>query len=195
MMFKAVVFDFFDVVHKDHQKAWFSRHGFTRSGIYAEASNQLDTGLIDYDEYVSKLSAASGQSATEIRRQFVEFAELDQETVQVIRDLRQHNYKTALLSNSNSGEIRPILERHQLEPIFDEIIVSGEAKLAKPDPGAFELMLKRLDAWAHECIFTDDSLRNIEAASLLNFCTIHFKSAGQLRQELTRLKVLPAVIS
>jgi 2-haloacid dehalogenase len=191
-MYKAVIFDFFDVVHRDHQKAWFGRHGYERSGAFAEASRMLDLGHIDYDEYIGMLASASGQSMAEIKRQFDEFATLDDGTVQIINDLRKKKYKTGLLSNSNTGELRPILSRHELEPLFDQIIVSGEEKMAKPDPGVFSLMLNRLGLKAEQCIFTDDNLGNIEAASSLNIYTIHFESAKHLRHELIKSGLLTA---
>lgn len=189
-MYKAVIFDFFDVIYRDHQKAWLKRHGFERSGLFAEASEQLDLGLIDYEEYVNKLASASGQTAGEIKQQFKEFASPDEHTVQIIRELRDKNIKTCLISNSNTGEIRPILQSNGLEQMFDEIIISGEVKLAKPDPNVFNLMLKKLGALAEECIFTDDNIRNIEAALSVNMQAIHFLNANYLREKLAMLGLL-----
>jgi 2-haloacid dehalogenase len=67
---------------------------------------------------------------------------------------------------------------------FDDIVVSGKVRLAKPDPRIFELLLKRIGRPAGECLFIDDSPKNIAVAQQLGFHTIRYLSTQQLKHEL-----------
>ena len=73
---------------------------------------------------------------------------------------------------------------------FDPIVISGEAKLAKPDPQMFAYFLDKIDHKAEDCLFIDDSVSNIVAAQRLGFRTIHFQSPEALGNELNRLGLL-----
>jgi 2-haloacid dehalogenase len=71
--------------------------------------------------------------------------------------------------------------------LFDDMIISGEHKIIKPDPAIYRLTLNRINREAHECVFIDDSLPNIEAAQKLGFRTIQFQSPEQLDKDLEKL--------
>lgn len=187
-MYKVVIFDFFDVVHRDHQKAWLAKHGFKREGGFAEASDLLDHGRIDFEEYLTRYGKLSNLSAKEVRREFESFATVDDKVVEIIRELKKH-YRTGLLSNAHSDELRPILTRHSLLDLFDEVIISSEAAVAKPDPEAFNLILEKLDAGPEEAIFIDDNPDNVAGASRLGIRGVVFESAAKLRSELAGLGI------
>ncbi|MBA4384784.1 MAG: HAD family phosphatase, partial [Anaerolinea sp.] len=53
-------------------------------------------------------------------------------------------------------------------------------------PYIFHILLNEINRKAEECLFIDDSTANIQTAEDLGFQTIHFKSAEQLADELTR---------
>lgn len=57
---------------------------------------------------------------------------------------------------------------------FDGIICSGREGLLKPDQAIFDLLLHRYGLRAGECVFIDDSAKNIEAARRIGFKTIHY---------------------
>jgi len=111
-------------------------------------------------------------------------------TVELVYRLKQAKYPLYLLSNFSSEKFALMRQRHDYLQLFDDIIVSGEHKLIKPDPAIYHLTLKRINRAAHECIFIDDSLPNIEVAHNLGFETIHFKSPPQLEADLRRLHIL-----
>jgi 2-haloacid dehalogenase len=72
---------------------------------------------------------------------------------------------------------------------FDQIFISGEVKMVKPDARFFRLMLERTGRTAEECIFIDDHQPNIAAARALGFQTVLFRSAEGLRSDLAHLGV------
>lgn len=91
-----------------------------------------------------------------------------------------------------SSETKPMMDAHfPLLTLFQDIIVSGDEKLVKPDPAIYELTLKRMGSPAPgEVIFIDDSAKNIEAAATLGFETHLFDGAIGLERKLVELGVL-----
>jgi len=72
-------------------------------------------------------------------------------------------------------------------PIFDvfrDIVVSGEEKLAKPDPAIFELAERRFGHPAKAMLFIDDNAANITAAHECGWQVHHFTDAGRLEADL-----------
>lgn len=187
-MYKAILFDFFDVIHRDHQKAWLAENGYKRDGPFAEASDLLDQGLIDFEEYLQRYAVASGKLAEAIRQQFDELARIDERVVALIRHLGQH-YRTCLVSNSHSDELRPILDRHNLSELFHEIIISSEVAAAKPSEKIFRLALERLGVEPHEAVFIDDNPVNVAAAKQVGLHGIEFTGIEKLFTELQSLNL------
>lgn len=72
-------------------------------------------------------------------------------------------------------------------PIFDRfghIVVSGEEKLAKPDPAIFALAEGRFGKPAEAMLFIDDNRANVEAAAACGWQVHHFTQAPALEADL-----------
>ena len=67
---------------------------------------------------------------------------------------------------------------------FDGIVVSGHERLLKPDAAIYQLFLERHNLKAADCIFIDDSLRNVEGAQAVGMQGHHFLDAEGLAREL-----------
>ncbi|MGB0101681.1 MAG: HAD family phosphatase [Nocardioides sp.] len=74
--------------------------------------------------------------------------------------------------------------------LFDDVVVSGEVKVAKPDPRAYELVAERAGLPLDRLVFIDDRQANVEAAAALGMDAIVFTDAAGLRSEL-RSRGLP----
>jgi 2-haloacid dehalogenase len=110
-------------------------------------------------------------------------------TVQILADLRQAGYPTAALSNWSAETFPLVRPRFEFLNWFDEIVLSGEVKVNKPDPAIYYILLERINREPQDCVFIDDSLPNIQAAQQLGFQAIHFQSPAQLRQDLRGLTI------
>ncbi len=112
------------------------------------------------------------------------------ETVEVLAALRERGHRLLALTNW-SAETFPIArQRFAFLGWFEDIVVSGEVKLAKPDRRIFELAIRRAGLEPKRTLYIDDSAGNVEAAKALGFRTHHFESPAGLRAELDRHALL-----
>jgi 2-haloacid dehalogenase len=112
------------------------------------------------------------------------------ETVELLAALRDRGHRLLALTNW-SAETFPIArERFAFLAWFEDIVVSGEVKLAKPDRRIFELTIRRTGLEPGRTLYIDDSAGNVAAARELGFRTHHFQSPAGLRAELDRLALL-----
>ena len=113
-----------------------------------------------------------------------------EDTVQIVRELHAAGVPLFALTNW-SEELFPVaLRRFDFLGLFEDIIVSGQEGVAKPDPEIFEILEERVGHSLDDCIFVDDSLRNVEAAGDAGLDAILFTDTGHLRQDLA-LRGLP----
>lgn len=116
-----------------------------------------------------------------------------EETVQVLRGLREAGYPLYGLSNWSREKFSGVQSRYDFFRCFEEIVISGDVRVAKPDPAIFRILLERIGRPAAECVFIDDSEMNIGVARTLGMKTIHFRSAEQLKDDLEKLGVSKTV--
>jgi HAD superfamily hydrolase (TIGR01509 family) len=76
-------------------------------------------------------------------------------TVSVLEQLARAGYRLGLLSNVSDGAALPITHLG-LDRLFDEMILSHEVGLLKPDPAIFELACKRLGVTPVQTMFVAD---------------------------------------
>jgi 2-haloacid dehalogenase len=106
-------------------------------------------------------------------------------SVEILAALRDAGYPLYGLSNWSAETFAVVRHRYPFFSWFDAIVLSGEEKVCKPDPGLFNVLLERSGRPAGECVFIDDSLPNVTAARAMGFQVVHFRSPEQLREELT----------
>ncbi len=115
--------------------------------------------------------------------------------MQILGDLKQAGYPLYGLSNWPDEKWQLVRPKYDFFGLFDDILISGQVKLAKPDPRIFSLFLERIERPAEQCLYIDDSPNNIQVSGQMGFQTIHFRSAEQLRAELSERGILKNVIS
>ena len=111
---------------------------------------------------------------------------LDQELVSYIRSLRSH-YHTGIISNAWDDVRAMIEQRWKMADAFDQIMISAEQKLVKPDQRIFHLALEKLEAAPEEAVFIDDFDHNVNAARALDLHAIRFRNSLQVRSDLNDL--------
>lgn len=188
-MYKAIIFDFFDVIHRDPFKEWIRANDLEHTDALEESSRLVDLGHISEDEFHNELSRMSGHSLTSIEKIFNERGVVDVDMVRLIEELHG-TYKTGLLSNSSSEYLRPLLKHYDIGRLFDVVAISSELGLIKPDPEAFRYILEALGVNPGEAVFVDDNPNNVKCAISIGLRSIRFTDYGSLEQELHKLGVV-----
>jgi 2-haloacid dehalogenase len=116
-------------------------------------------------------------------------------TVEILAELRAGGLRLAALSNWSAEKFLIARPRYPFLDWFETIVISGEVRVSKPDPGIFRHVLERLDLDAEACVFIDDSAANVEAAADLGMTALQFRDPATLRADLRALGLLPAVNS
>lgn len=111
-------------------------------------------------------------------------------SVAILRRLKQAGYPLYGLSNWSAETFPRARKKYAFFDLLDDIIISGDVKMIKPDPAIFNLLLNKIRYPAHNCLLIDDSQPNILTAKSLGFNTIQFKSPEQLESELQRYHLL-----
>ena len=105
-------------------------------------------------------------------------------TVALLARLRKAKIPLFALTNFPAGKFAETRERFPFLGWFRDVVVSGEERLAKPDPRVYHLLLDRIARPAQESLFIDDSIANVEAAAAVGFDAINFTGADRLEHEL-----------
>jgi 2-haloacid dehalogenase len=147
-----------------------------------------------FDEAVADLTRAFPQYAGLIQSYHDYYIEsiggAIQSSVEILYRLKRSGYTLFALSNWSVEKFELIRPHYDFLTCFQEIFISGEMKLIKPDPRIFEVFLERVHRQANECLFIDDSPENIASASRLGFNTIYYRSPEQLDRDLRQAGVL-----
>ncbi|MEN6555969.1 MAG: HAD family phosphatase [Anaerolineaceae bacterium] len=113
-------------------------------------------------------------------------AQLDQQVLHHMARLKGR-YRLGILSNA-SDTTRALLEReYRLHELVDDIVISAEEGLVKPEPEIYLLAAQRLGTQPERCVFVDDLPENIQTAEKLGMLGVLFKDTAN---SLARLDAL-----
>ena len=139
--------------------------------------------------------AAAPEQAELLDRIFERFAETIQHKVkgswEVLNDLKARGHRVFGLTNWGA-ETWPVANdvHAELRDAFEDVVVSGHEKLIKPDRRIYEVLTARNDLVPGECLFIDDSPKNVDGAREAGWQALHFTGADALRAELEALRLL-----
>ena len=102
-------------------------------------------------------------------------------SIELLEELKKKSYFCYVLSNWSAETFLDTKEKFSFLNFFDGLIISGEEKLIKPDPKIFHLACKRFNLIPEYTVFIDDRIENIEAASRLDFQTIHLTNPDEIK--------------
>lgn len=111
----------------------------------------------------------------------------DASMVELIKELKG-KYKLGIISNTIDDHVEVFKNFGFLE-YFDDIILSNEVELYKPQAEIYNLSLEHLGLKAEETVFIDDLQPNIEGAEAVGMNAILFNGIENLKEELKKLGV------
>jgi epoxide hydrolase-like predicted phosphatase len=145
----------------------------------------LESGALSEAEFEAKFGARLGLEDHErlIDRMFAGMVPLEP-MVEAVRGVRSGGLKTGLVSNSWSvGHY----DRDLLAELFDEVVISAEVGLHKPQPEIYLLAAERVGAEPRACLFLDDLRENCEGAEAVGMTAIRHREPAETIARLERL--------
>lgn len=106
-----------------------------------------------------------------------------------IQELKGKGYQVLVLSNFAKKAYEDCRDVLDFLDYVDGGILSFRDKVVKPEPEIYRLLLERYDLRPEECVFLDDTAKNLPAAEAFGIHTIHFKNREQAAEELKKLGV------
>jgi epoxide hydrolase-like predicted phosphatase len=155
---------------------------------------RFEKGLVEKDEFETHLAELLSHGApeplepTDLIARMLEDIRLDEAMVAAVRAARASGIRTALLSNSWGLDYYP---RELLEELFEEVVISGEVAMRKPDPDVYLHTAERLGLRPEQCVFVDDHDDNIEAAAKVGMRTVHHRETPETIEEIERALGVP----
>ena len=180
---------FRDVIPDDATREWF-----LREVCHPEWNLRQDEGR-PWAEAVAEAIGRHPEHEAWIRaydeRWLETVAGLYDDTVEVLRDLLDGPTPVFALTNFSEEKWALACDQYDLLTSFDGVVVSGQERLAKPDPAIYRVLVDRFSVEPSRAFFTDDVQQNVDAARKEGFDAELFTGAATLRDQLSARNVLP----
>jgi 2-haloacid dehalogenase len=198
----AIIFDFGNVLIE-----WDPRRLFNK--YFNNNTAAIDRFLAEINFHDWNLAQDKGypfaQAVEDLSARFPQYAHLirayDEEweksinglipgTIEILYKLKAAGYRLYGLTNWSAEKFSLVRHKYAVFDLFEDILVSGEIKLIKPDPAIFSLLLQKIHRQADECLLVDDSSQNINMAQKMGFVVHLFSSPTRLKEELQQMGIL-----
>lgn len=171
---RIIVTDFFGVVVSEVLPIWFTKLFGEEEGMRLKHkyASLADSGEIDFDELVNIVAKDFNLDNVSLKEEWLDLAKPNDEVVEVLKQIKD---PIILLSNAPKGLVEDILAKYNLTNLFNQIIISYQYKISKPDKRIYELVYKYYKK-DNEFIFIDDNLVNLTTPKDMGWKTIHFEN-------------------
>lgn len=155
----------------------------------------VETGRIPVEEFNTQLAAVFSEAigrpieAEGLVDRMTDGLKLEHRVIDAVRGVRAAGIRTALLSNSWGLKHYP---QDLLRELFDQVVISGDVGMRKPDPDIFRLAADRLGLPPEACVFVDDFFVNVEQAEKVGMRGVLHEDAERTVAKLEALFGAPA---
>ncbi|MCU1472136.1 HAD family hydrolase [Amnibacterium sp.] len=159
---------------------------------YAAHRNDLDGGFLSSDEYWTRIAAECGTQWDSARRQALWNADMrawisaEPDVVATIEALTAGGTRLAVLSNA-AEEYGGLLRHSPISRWFEQVFVSGELRMLKPDPTIYLHVCRELGIAPAALVFVDNRAENVLGAESIGATGHVFTGPDGLVEFLTAL--------
>ncbi len=107
-----------------------------------------------------------------------------------IQELKEKGYQVLVLSNFAHKAYEDCRDVLDFLDYVDGGILSFRDKMVKPESEIYQLLMDRYHLKPEECVFLDDTEKNLPPAEAFGMHTVHFKDRGQAVEELRKMGVV-----
>jgi epoxide hydrolase-like predicted phosphatase len=156
----------------------YHQGNMTDDEFYQLACDLLQICMLDQSEFFDAFNSI--------------IADINLDIIEIIKKIHESNqYKLIALSNVNSSHWDFILKKKwDFIGYFDELILSHEIHLIKPNPKVFEYAIQKAGCKPKQIVYIDDGINNIKSAEELGIIGIKYTIPDELIDELKKLKII-----
>ena len=197
MQIKVLMFDFGGVLMRTldlmPRRRWEIRYGLPAWDLANlvldnPIAHQATVGTAQSNDVWNYVGAELGLSDSELadlERDFWNGDKLNLDLIDYIRS-KSETYRSFILSNAWL-DARVLFDSIPELNIFEEIIISAEVGMAKPDGSIFLYACDKTGVAASQIVFVDDMEENVDAAIALGMNGIVFESTAQTLIDLNKI--------
>lgn len=157
------------------------------SGESGRRAQRGEISSIQHWENIQQLFNLQVAEMQDFQRDFWGGDRVDYALIEEIRSLQGLSYKTGILSNAFSDLREAVTRDWKIADAFDEMVISAEVKMVKPDENIYRYTLDRFGVSAGMAVFIDDMPENVEGARRTGMHAIQFQSRSQVMETLFTL--------
>lgn len=157
---------------------------------YYKQRAQYDSAQISGEQYWQNIILHYGLNPTDfeithfIQEDVLSWTKLNGAVIQFIRESKQKFYKLAMISNMTRDTLTYLRRYCSWLELFDVLCFSCDLGVTKPDYEIYAACLSKLNIPPEDCLFVDDSLKNVRGAVESGMHAILFTTFSQFKQEL-----------
>ena len=172
---KAIIFDFDYTLGDGTEEIVISMNYALRKMGYLERTTEeirKTIGLIVEEA----LEMFEGVTDPEMQKQFVEYfvekinqivsthTELYPDMKNVLKALKEKDYKIAIVSTKHDNQLEAILEKFQIRDLVDMIVGSNNVPTPKPAPDGIHKVMQEMNLRKEEILYVGDSIVDAKTA-------------------------------
>lgn len=187
-MIKAVIFDCFGVLAREGFFPFLEEYFTPDSNDKQEAIDtmrRMGAGLLGHDECIAELARLANISYAEMETKLTDNPADEKLFAYIETDLKPH-YKVAMLSNAGADRTIELFGERRAA-LFDDVVLSYQVGMTKPDPEIYTLAVTRLGIMPEEAVFIDDVERYCNAAEQIGMRALWHQDSAET---IARLKEL-----
>ena len=195
-MINTIIFDFGGVLGTDADTVFIEvleNHGISKekaNEIWNQYWPKLKEGTSGVEEIWKSVKLELNEDIKLLIDEYEDKIEVYPEIIEFCKKIKKRGYNLGILANEALEWMDIKRIKGNLNGVFDKVYSSADLKMYKPNPEAYKMILRNLNAKSSEAIFIDNMERNTKAAESIGIKSILFENLEQLKQELTALNII-----
>lgn len=162
-MIRGIIFDCFGVLYRGSLGHLQDITPAEHKTALMDLSRSSDLGYVTKEDYLKAVAMYTGKTEQEIETILSTFHVRNDAMFELVNSLKA-DYSVGMLSNVGQHIMDTLFTPDELTNVFNEVVLSSDVHMMKPDPAIFELIAQRMGLLPEECVMIDDLEVNIDGA-------------------------------